>query len=552
MELKQYFSVAWKWWWLIVLAVAVASAFSYAASIQTAPIYQTTATLLVGQTIQNPNPDASELFTSQQLAPTYVQIAKRQPILQAVVDTLGLPFSWDQLATQVNVSVIAGTQLMEVKVIDTNPQRAKAMADEIARQLIAQSPTPSEKQQQERRQFVNSQLKDLEARIDQAKRDIDELERSIANEVSARRIADIQNQIAGKQTQLNIWQTNYANLLTFVKGGSNYLSVIELASVPRVPIAPRTDLNVLLAAAIGLILSVGAAFLLEYLDDTVKTPDDAQRVVNLPTLGAIARIPSIQNPSDHLVTARQPKSPVSEAYRVLRTNLQFSGMKNPAGSLLVTSAGPGEGKTTTAANLAVIMAQSQKRVILVDSDLRRPGLHKVFGLSNKAGLTNLILDETLPLDEVLQQTDLEGLRVLTSGPLPPNAADVLNSAEMARIIDRLRDHADLVIFDSPPVLVVADSVILAGKLGYTLMVVDSGRARSEAIRRGVDTLNKVGAKVLGVVLNKMSGKRAAYYYYYYYYYYYSSTGDRARRHWWQRPKRRRREASDTTGKAEVN
>jgi len=280
------------------------------------------------------------------------------------------------------------------------------------------------------------------------------------------------------------------------------------------------------------VLATGGALLLDYLDDTLKTGDDVQRVLHLPMLGAITRIPSVTKPSDALVTLRQGKSPVTEAYRVLRTNLQFSGLKNPAGTLLVTSTQPGEGKSTTAANLAVIMAQAQKQIVLVDGDLRRPSLHRDFGVSNKVGLTSLVLDETQSLDSVLQPTALPGLRLLTSGPLPPNPAEVLGSAEMARIIERLRATSDLVIFDSPPAMVVTDAVILAGKLANTLLVVDAGRTRSDAIRRTQETLQQVGAKVLGVVLNKMSDKQASAYYYYYYHDYYAGGPRKKRRIFW--------------------
>jgi polysaccharide biosynthesis transport protein len=552
MELKQYVSVVWRWWWLIALCAVIAAGVSYYVSRQSPPIYQTATTLMVGQALSNPNADGIQIYAGQQLAQTYVQLVRRQPVMQAVVEALGFPLSWEQIANQTSAIVVPNTQLIEIKVLDTNPKQAQAIADEVARQLIAQSPTPSEKQQEEHRQFVNAQLNDLQVRIEQAKTDISDLEKSIINESSARRIQDVQTQIATKQSQLNSWQTNYTNLLTFVKGGTNFLSVIEPAGLPSSPIGPNIPLNVLVAAAIGMVLATGAAFLLEYLDDTIKSPDDLQRLTKLSALGVISRINNLQSATDQLLAARLLKDPVTEAYRVLRTNLQFSGLKNPGGSLLITSSGPGEGKTTTASNLAVVIAQSQKRVILVDADLRRPAVHKIFGLSNKTGLTSLVLDESLGIDDVAQATGVNGLRVLTSGPLPPNPAEVLNSPEMTRIIDRLREGCDLVIFDSPPALVVTDSVILAGKLDSTLLIADAGRTRSDALRRSVETLSKVNARVLGVVLNKMSKRNAEGYHYYYYDY--STSGERHAAAWWQvwrRRPRRRRKSPTPTPKSEV-
>ena len=272
MELKQYVAIVWKWWWLVVLAAAVAAGSSYYASKNATKVYRTATTLMVGQTIQQANPNTSQIYTSQQLATTYVQMATREPVLQGVVDALKLPIPWDALKGQMSVAPIAGTNLIEIRVIDTNPTRAKVLADEIARQLIKQSPTPSDSQEDQRRIFVNGQLADLEKKIDQTGQDIEDLQDSMINEVSARRIQDIQNEIATKQQQLNTWQSTYANLLTFAKGGANYLSVVEPAAIPRWPINPGTRQTVFLAASIGAMLAIGAAFLMEYMDDTIKEP----------------------------------------------------------------------------------------------------------------------------------------------------------------------------------------------------------------------------------------------------------------------------------------
>jgi non-specific protein-tyrosine kinase len=275
--------------------------------------------------------------------------------------------------------------------------------------------------------------------------------------------------------------------------------------------------NVMMAAALGLALALGAIFLLEYLDDTIKSGDDVQRALSLPTLGAISRMTDIVEPGDHLVTLNHPRSSVSEAYRVLRTNLQFSSLGNPAASLLITSASPAEGKTTTAANLAVAMAQAGKRVILVDTDLRRPALHKMFDVSIAPGLTNLLIDPELAPEDVMVHTSMDGLFLLPSGPIPPNPAELLASPQMVKLLEQLTAQADAVICDSPPLLAVADSSILAAEVGGTLLVINSGRTRTEYCRRAKETLEKVGAHVLGVALNKMSGKEGGGYYYYYYY-----------------------------------
>jgi len=534
MELKQYIAVVWKWLWLIVLATAVAAASSYMASKSATKVYQTATTLMVGQITTDPNPTSYSMYTSEQLVSTYVQMAKREPVLQGVVTALKLPIDWQDLRPQISVTPVAGTNLLTIVVIDTNPNRAKVLCDEIARQLINQSPTPTDAKTDARAQFVNSQLADLEKKINQTNTDIEELQKAMINEVSARRIQDIQSQISTKQSQLNTWQATYANLLTFVQGGANYLSVVEPATLPRTPINPGTRQTMLLAGMIGAMLAVGAAFLMEYMDDTIKQPDDVQRVMGTTALGMIARINPIDRPQDAVITAEHPKSSIAEGYRVLRTNIQFAALDNPATSLMVTSSGPQEGKSTTLANLGVVIAQGGKRTLLVDTDLRRPTLHKLFGLPNKNGVTNLLLAEQPDIAAAAQATDVPGLSVLTSGPQPPNPAELLGSQRMDAFIAQAKSAFDAVLFDSPPVMAVADASILAAKVHEVVMVVDAGRTRSEVAKRAKQAIDTTGAKLLGVVLNRLAMRRGGYGYYYYYYY--SSDGDgkekrrRSRRH----------------------
>ena len=555
MNLKQTFLAIWKWWWLLLLSTGLAAFFSWLATVTLQPSYTAKTALMVGQVINTQNPTNTDIETPTRLAQTYLQFVRRQLILQAVIETLGLPMRWEQLAQQINASIIGGTQLFEISVIDSDPQRAKAIADEIARQLIALSPS-SEKDIAQIRLNTIKQLNDLQINIDQGKAEIEKLERQLPNETSARVINDINTRIAAKQTQITAAQTNYAQLLNFLGGGTNVLRVVEPATVPTTPISSQRTQTILLGALVGLVLSIAGALLLEYLDDTVKNSDDVRRIAELPTLGTVFRMTNVNQPSDRLVSISQPKSPIAESYRALRANLQFSGFKQSSSALIVTSATPGEGKTTTSANLAIIMAQGNKRVILVDADLHRPTLHKIFGVPNKVGFTSLVLDEALTLDEALQQTDLPNLRLLTCGPLPPSPADFLNSEEVAAIIERLRQSADLVIFDTPPVLAVTDAIILAARLQSTIIVIDSGRTRSDMVRSEVEKLQSGGAKIIGVVLNKLDEKNIAGGSYYYYAY----TSSRSQPGFFKRlwpfkraqPAKRRRMATETVATSEAH
>jgi capsular exopolysaccharide synthesis family protein len=211
-----------------------------------------------------------------------------------------------------------------------------------------------------------------------------------------------------------------------------------------------------------------------------------------------------------LIALRDPRAPASEAYRTLRTNIQFSSLDRPLHTLLVTSTAPDEGKSTTLANLAVTMAQAEQRVILVDCDLRRPTLHTLFGLSNDVGLTSMILsqEEAPPL----QETGVPGLSLLASGPLPPRPADILGSRRMEAVIARLRAEADIVLFDTPPVVAVTDAAVLATKVDGVLLVFQAGKTSRDRARRARQMLEKVKANIIGVVLNNAAVEQGYGYY----------------------------------------
>jgi non-specific protein-tyrosine kinase len=519
LELKEYILPLRKWWWLIVASVLVATVSSYLATRQQPPIYQSRATIMIGRAIENPNPTGNDFWLTQQLASTYADIAKREPIKEATMAALGL--TW---LPEYAVRVVANTQLVEITVVDTSPPRAQAVATELANQLIRQAPTSSGGEVQQRQAFVKSQLDDLEAKITETKAEIEKKQTDLANMFSARQIADAQTQIAGLQTKLNTLQANYAALLSNTQQGAiNTISVIEPAALPTKPIGPNKPATILLAAAIGLILAAGAAYLLEYLDDTLKNPDDVQKELGLTTLGAV---PVIENPGDEMVMLSGSQSAATEAYRVLRTNLQFVAVDRPLRTLLVGSPAPTEGKSLTVANLGAALAQAGKRVVVVDTDLHRPRLHKLFKLRNNAGITTALLEERPVLDGLLQETAVPGLRVLTSGPLPPNPAELLGSTRMKELLGELSAQADVVVLDSPPATALSDAAILSTQADGVLLVLDSGRTRREVAKRSLEALKRVNARVVGALLNRMPTRGAGYYYYYYYYYtHYYTSGD---------------------------
>lgn len=219
-----------------------------------------------------------------------------------------------------------------------------------------------------------------------------------------------------------------------------------------------------------------------------------------------------------LISLSNPKSPISEAYRTLRTNIQFSSFDKEIKCIVITSSGPGEGKTTTITNLAITMAQSNKKVLLIDADLRKPQVHKRFEINNQRGLTN-VLAQHIPLEDAVQRTSLEGLDILTSGPKPPNPSEILGSNSMKEFIKEAVEKYDRVMIDAPPVGVVTDPAILSTIADGTILVVSSGKTYIEEAQRAKQLLQNVNANILGVVMNKIPVNGKGYYGYYYYHYY---------------------------------
>ncbi len=290
------------------------------------------------------------------------------------------------------------------------------------------------------------------------------------------------------------------------------VSVVELATMPTSPVKPQVGLSVVLGLIAGLVVAAGLVLLMEYLDDTVKSEQDVERLAGLTTLGMVARFG--RRRSREPVSGYGSRSPAAEAYRAIRTSVQFATMDRLGQVLLVTSPNAGDGKSTTAANLAVTMASAGKRVVLVDGDLRKPSLHQIFNLENRVGLTSALLSGN-GARSCIQPSGFDSLSVLTSGPLPPNPSELLSSSRMRDLMEAMRREADAVIMDSPPALVVTDATLLAALADGTVLVAEAGRTRSAALRQAVDGLSRATDRLLGVVLNK-AGRRAAPGYRHYY------------------------------------
>jgi capsular exopolysaccharide synthesis family protein len=295
------------------------------------------------------------------------------------------------------------------------------------------------------------------------------------------------------------------------------VEIVDYAIPGLRPVKPAKMLNIALGAIAGLLLGVGLAFFIEYLDTSVKTIDDVEQALQAPVLGVIPQnVGTLINEG--------PESPHAEAYRVLRTNVLFSRKDPGLRTMTVVSGGAGEGKSTTIFNLATIFAQQGSRVLIVDSDLRRPSLHKLMNVANTVGLTNYLLKQN-KLEEVIQTTSLPSLDFLPSGKLPSSSMGILNSAAMRAFIEEAKSRYDFVFFDSPPIMGVSDASILASEVDMAILVVQYRKYPQQMTLRAKQMVEKVGGKLLGVVLNNINISQDSYYYYYsgYYYDYYSSS-----------------------------
>ena len=312
--------------------------------------------------------------------------------------------------------------------------------------------------------------------------------------------------------------------------------VIDTAKEPRSPIKPRRFQNLLLALIVGLTLGGGLAFFTESLDRSIKNPEEAEALLGIPVIGLIPSIGDLDGKfkgtrneieliSTRLVTQFVPRSPVAEAYRTVRTNLSFSRPDNPPRTILVTSAVPQEGKTTTTANLAITLAQMGGKTLIVDSDLRRPAIRKVFNLESKEGLTDYLIGKGA-LDALIRTTDIPNLYILPAGQIPPNPSEVLGSQRMKELVAELSRRFEMVFFDSPPVVAVTDAAVLSRYTDGVVLVVQSGATDREAVARAKTLLGNVQANLLGLVLNniRIESTYGSYHYRYYYHYYDSEDG----------------------------
>lgn len=456
-------------------------------------------------------------------------------------------------------------QSVQFETAEKNLQDRVNQADEQIQILEGQITQLSSEVLQKQIETVQTQMNDVQQQINNLRADMAQIDPEFATEVDLAQLASYQAKIDEIQPILTLYQEIYTQLVVLGQSSGSsdvattdldrlrttlnlyqqiYISSInnletlklakaqsspavmqvETAVKPTTPISPKPAQDAMLGAAIGLFIAAGIVFLIEFLDDTLKTPEDIKTILDTPVIGFIGELkqnPKKSEDSLGVFVAKNPRSPVSEAFRALRTNLEYSSVDVPIKTVLVTSSGESEGKSTVAANLAIVEAQSGKKVVIVDADMRRPKVHVQFNKPNRIGLSDIITGK-MSIDDVIKTHEqVENLSIITCGTLPPNPAELLGSDRMSWLIDTLETTFDMVILDSPP-MIVSDAQVLSTKVDGVIYVVIPGQTRAVNALRPLEELRRVDSRVLGVVANRIPRNRDSYYGGYNYYSPYSN------------------------------
>ena len=468
--------------------------------------YTASVTLLVDQVGGNAQTDYTGILASERLAGTYAQMMTGRSVLEAAVAKLGTGQSPDALAAAVKAEPIAGTQLMRLQVTGADSEATVDLADAIAQAFIEQMGVVLEKPYAGRLAALQAEITRVSESIEEVQKEIQV--RSAAYRQSGSELTRLEDELAESRSQYRTLQQDYEQVRLTASQAPGTVVITERAVEPQRPARSKMQ-YVFLAGMMAMMATLGGVFLVENLDDSIRAPEDVSHALGLGTLGMIDQFESEQ---DKPVVASQPQSSSAEAFRVLATNIRLSSMDSRLRTIVVTSPAPSDGKTVVTANLAVAMAGAGLHVVVVDADLRRPRLHELFGLSQGQGLTDALWQGNTV--RYLKPTGVEGVRILTSGKVPLDPVGVVSSPRMKKFLDDLAQEADLVIIDSPPVLAVADTTILAAGVDGVLMVLKAGHTGRQTARRAVEALQQARTRLLGVVLNGVPFQGDRYYRYY--------------------------------------
>lgn len=545
MELLQYWRIIRKSLWIIVLVVAIGLAGATFYTLDQHTVYQSSTTLLLNPSVPSSLVPYVQTQLASNLSDSYTQLMRTRSFGESVVKELPFPMSADAVAGALTNELESNTFFYRISVTMDTPEHAQQLLSTVLKvflsanldqQAQAQTSQPVASVRSEVRKRLDAKLQYLNEQITSYQTQISLLEKQAPSK-------DRDEQLLPLRGQLVALQQSETDALVAMAQVSDDGSRVNTAIVvdpplPGSPLPGNMARNLALAFALALLVGIGLAFLRDYMDYTIRSPEHMEEVLQLTPLGTInilgegnglrsaytarkrtrAAADLGQLSGRGLVVLEHPKSNESESFRLMRTNIQFSSVDKPVHSMVVTSAGPGEGKTFTASNLAIVIAQGDKRVILVDADLRKPRLQEVFQLENTLGFTNLVLGEGVTYYDVLQQVPgVPNLLVITSGPLPPNPSELLNSQQALSVMGNLAKHADVVIYDAPPAAAIADPIILANRVDAVVLVISAASARRDVVLRLKQRLQKLDIGNLFPVLNKIKAgdMRDEYYSYHY-------------------------------------
>ena len=460
----------------------------------------------------------------------------------------------NQLESQsIQNAMIYGENHSAVIEIQKRVSIMKEKLDEKVQQLIAQGITSQDPLAE--RQKIISDILSLDAEIFgflQKEQQTENLISLYQNKLLT--LPDKQLKMASLMRDVNVLSQNYTMLRQKLEEAkielasqSGRVQLLDSARRPSRPISPNHRSDILQGLIFSLAISFGIIFLIEFLDNSIRSINDIENL-KMSVLGVIPAISgstnavvnyraklfgkqnqiSNKNITRRLITREDPRSPISEAYRSLRTNMIYNDVDLKIKSILVSSAGPGEGKTTTVANMAITYANLGKKTLLVDTDLRRPVVHKIFDLKKEPGITNFLAGTQEDFSSLIKSTSIENLFVVTSGVIPPNPSELLGSSKMENLINELENEWDIILFDSPPLVAVTDATMVSKAIDKIIIVVKMGQTEKKAFEHTIKSLENVHAPVAGVVLNAVtkSNSYGSYYYYYQYYNYYGSDSDK--------------------------
>ncbi len=532
MELKDYLNVIFNRKWIIIGVAGLVVLGALILSLLQDPVYKSSALILVDTNQAGETASDSVLSymynDSKTFISTQAKIIATRTMAQAVRDRLEYDYeeaaykledgedvfipaaipSVGELQNSVTVERAESTNVFGISVTNGDKQLARDIAQTYADEYILDRQLSSIKQISDARKEVWNQITELETRI-----------ADIADEVKQYAKDNIPSELEAEAAQaVSLWGTLYEKYMSLRIAEAleqRGLEVIEVAEV-GVKVSPRPVRNVILALFTGLLLGLGLAFLVDYLDSTLKTRDEMARAYDTTVIGEIARATSVGEEERGIFYFDQPDSAAAEGFRNLRTNLQFLNLEGDTKVLMVTSASPGEGKTSVAVNLAAALSEMNKRVLVVEADLRKPVLSRFLAKKPDKGITDVLMGSVAPEDAVTPAGN-ENLAVLTAGVIPPNPAEIVSSHAMQELLARLSRDYDFVLVDAPPVLAASDAVAMASMMDGVILVASHGKANRDEARHTVELLSKVETRVLGVVINNVEpGKRYGYRYAYSY------------------------------------